>query len=294
MARRIESTTSRTAELTCISRACSVIEKNRYYKSDDYIAPLLLPAWFKALIRLPFAKRIFTRIAAPKGIYEYVISRTKYIDSVFKRAISQNFDQILVFGAGFDTRALRFQHEMRQTRIFELDIITTQQSKIRQYQKRNLAIPENLTFIPIDFDKDSLSGKLDEVRFQRELKSLFVLEGLIMYLKPESIDFTFKTIQEYSGHGSRIVFDAVHDSVINQTATHYGEDGIVATVSKAGEQWQFGLDQGRIVQFLDKYGMELEDQKDSRDLEKDYFTSPEGEKVGQVNGTHFLVTAKRK
>ena len=149
MAKRIETITSRTAELTCISRAFSVMEKRKYYKSDDFIAPLLLPTWFRNTIRLPFARTIFTRVVAPKGIYEYVISRTKYIDSVFNQAILQNFNQILIFGAGFDSRAIRFQNKIGQIKIFELDVIVTQQSKIKQYQRRKLMIPENLTFIPM-------------------------------------------------------------------------------------------------------------------------------------------------
>jgi methyltransferase (TIGR00027 family) len=294
MAKRIETITSRTAELTCISRAFSVMEKRKYYKSDDSIAPLLLPTWFRNTIRLPFARTIFTRVVAPKGIYEYVISRTKYIDSVFNQAILQNFNQILIFGAGFDSRAIRFQNKIGQIKIFELDVIVTQQSKIKQYQRRKLMIPENLTFIPIHFDKDSLSNKLDESGFQKDLKSLFILEGLIMYLQPESVDFTFRTIQDYSGQGSWIVFDTVHDSVIKQVGKHYGEYGIVETVSKAGERWTFGLNEEQMIQFLKIYGMELKDQKNSRDLEIDYFTTPEGEKVGRVNGTHFLVTAEHK
>ena len=294
MEKRIESTTSRTAEMTCISRAISVMEKRKHYKSDDYIAPLMLPTWFKTIIRLPFAKKIFTRVIAPKGIYEYVISRTKYIDFLFKQAILQNFNQILIFGAGFDSRALRFKNETGQIKIFELDVTVTQHTKINQYQRRNLTIPENLIFVPIDFDKDSLSEKLDESRFKKDLKSLFVLEGLIMYLQPESVDITFRTIQNYSGKGSWVVFDAVHYSVLHHRGKHYGGDGIKETVSKAGEQWNFGLNQDSIERFLNEYGMKLKDLKDSKDIEKDYFTSSNGQTNGCVNGTHFLVTAERK
>ena len=108
-----------------------------------------------------------------------------------------------------------------------------------------------------------------------------------MYLQPESVDFTFRTIQNYSGKGSWVVFDAVHDSVLNHRGKQYGEDGIKETVSKAGEQWNFGLNQDRIEQFLNEYGMELKDLKNSKDLEKDYFTSSNGQTIGSVNGTHF-------
>lgn len=82
-------------------------------------------------MHIPLFRTFYCRILAPAGIYEYVIARTKYIDAVFKRALSEQFDQILLFGAGFDTRALRFQAAAQHTRIFELDASPTQQAKIQ-------------------------------------------------------------------------------------------------------------------------------------------------------------------
>ena len=119
--KRIEFTTSRTAQWTCLCRAMSSFEKSRFYKSADRLAVSLLRYFIMLLIRIPFAGRFFIRIFAVKGVYEYVISRTKYIDAVFEQALVDHFSQILIFGAGFDTRALRFQEKARQTRIFELE-----------------------------------------------------------------------------------------------------------------------------------------------------------------------------
>jgi methyltransferase (TIGR00027 family) len=264
--RRIESTTSRTAEMTCLSRACSALETNHYYKSDDHIAPLLLPTGLKPFLHISQARRLFTKVAAPKGIYEYVIARTKYIDAVFKQALVEQFDQVLIFGAGFDTRALRFQDAMGHTRIFELDVSLTQEAKIGQYQKRHLAVPPSLTFIAIDFDRESLSMKLDEAGFSRHQRSLFILEGLIMYLQFESVDVTFQTIRDYAGKGSWVVFDYIYASVLRKEGMYYGETGIVQTVSGAGEQWHFGIKKGQIEQFLARYEMQLIDHKDAKDL----------------------------
>jgi methyltransferase (TIGR00027 family) len=233
-------------------------------------------------------------VAAPKGIYEYVIARTKYIDAVFKRALAEEFNQILIFGAGFDTRALRFQVEMGNTRIFELDVPVTQAAKIGQYQKRHLAIPPNLRFIAIDFDKESLSMKLDEAGFFKGQRSLFVLEGLVMYLQPESVDKTFQTIQEYAGQGSWVVFDYIYTSVLRKEAIYYGETGIERRVSDVGEGWQFGIEKGGIQQFLARYALQLTDQKDANELEKIYFTDENGKTVGRVNGTHCLVTVEKQ
>jgi methyltransferase (TIGR00027 family) len=292
--RRIESSTSRTAEMTCISRACSAMEANPNYRSDDYIAPLLLPSGLRPFLHISLARRLFTKVVAPKGIYEYVIARTKYIDAVFRQALAKQFDQILIFGAGFDTRALRFQDVMENTRVYELDVPLTQQAKIDQYQKRHLAIPPNLMFIAIDFDKESLSMKLDEAGFCQHRRSLFILEGLVMYLHPKSVDETFQVIRDYSRKGSWVVFDYIYASVLRKEGIYYGETGIEQTVSDAGEQWHFGIEKGQIEQFLARYAMQLIDHKDAKDLENTYFTDSNGKVIGRVNGTHCIVTAERR
>lgn len=294
MKRRIESTTSRTAEMTCLSRACSAMETNRYYKSDDHIAPLLLPSALKPLLGVSLARRLFTKIAAPKGIYEYVIARTKYIDALFRQALAEQFDQVLIFGAGFDTRAIRFQDTLGNTKVFELDVPVTQQAKIGQYQKQHLAVPPNLKFIAIDFDKESLPMKLAEVGFCRQRWGLFILEGLTMYLQPESVHETFQTIRDYAGKGSWVVFDYIYASVLRKEGVYYGETEIVQTVSHAGEQWHFGIEKGQIEKFLARYTMQLIDHKNARDLEKAYFTDSNGKVIGRVNATHCLVTAEKQ
>lgn len=293
MKRRIELTTSRTAEMICLTRACSTLETDPHYKSDDYIAPLLLPSVLQPLLYISLVRRLFARVVAPKGIYEYVIARTKYIDAVFRKALAEYIDQILICGAGFDTRAIRFQNITGNTKVFELDVPITQQAKIGQFQKRRVSVPQNLNFIAIDFDKESLSTKLGEAGFSRQRRSLFILEGLMMYLQPESVDETFHTIEDYAGKGSWVVFDYIYASVLRNEDTYYGETEIAQSVSGAGEQWQFGIEKGEIEQFLARFSMRLVDHKDAQDLERAYFSESNGKIIGRVNGTHSLVIAEK-
>ena len=289
--RRIENTTSRTAEWTCVSRAASSRESDSHYRSDDHIALLLVPTFLKLLLHIPLIRRFYSQVVTPKGIYEYTIARTRYIDAVFKETLAEGFEQILIFGAGFDTRALRFQTEGGNTKIFELDVPITQEAKLDQYAKRGLSIPANVEFISIDFDKESLSEKLEEAGFGRGGRSLFVLEGLLMYLQPESVDKTFKVIEEFAGEGSEVVFDYVRASVLRQVGSYYGEREIAKTVAKAGERWYFGIEEGELEPFLKKYSLRVSEHKDALDLERMYFTDASGEIVGRVNGTHCLVRA---
>ncbi len=290
--KRIETTASRTAEWTCVARAVSSLETNSHYRCDDHIARLLLPWFLKPMLRVPLVRTLY-KAMAPKGLYNYVVARTRYVDGVFRQALAEQFGQILIFGAGFDTRALRFRHESPNTRIFELDVIATQSAKIAQYRKQNLAVPANLTFIPINFDKESLSAKLSDAGFQKGKRSLFVLEGLLMYLQPQSVDATFRTIQEYGEEGSWVVFDYVYASVLRREKLYYGESEVMASVTRAGEGWHFGIERGKLGQFLSAYGLKAIDEKDAQELERIYFKDASGIMVARVNGAHCLVTAEK-
>jgi len=86
----------------------------------------------------------------------------------------------------------------------------------------------------------------------------------------------------------------VYASVLRNEGIYYGETGIAQTVTGAGEQWQFGVEKRQIEQFLARYALQLVDHKDSIELERRYFSDSTGKTVGRVNGTHCLVTAKKR
>jgi methyltransferase (TIGR00027 family) len=250
-----------------------------------------MPDFLRLLVRIPGAGRLFVRAFTAKGIYEYIIARTRYIDSVFRRAPDEGYAQVLIFGAGFDTRALRFLEELRGTRVFELDAPVTLRAKIEQYRKRRIAVPPDLVFVPIDFDKETIAEKLERSGFRRGVKTLFLLEGVLEYLQPESVERTFGTIRDFAGEESQIVFNYAYASVIRGENACYGEKGALKTLSNAGESWYFGIEKGEVGSFLAKYGFQVIDHRDARQLDEMYFKDPSGGIAARVNGTHCLVRA---
>jgi len=291
--KRIEVTTSRTAEWTCMTRAASSFEVDSHYRSDDDLAALLVPGFVRVLLRLPPIRSLFRRVLAARGMYEYVIARTKYIDAAFKQALADRFDQIVLFGAGFDTRALRFRSDLGGIRVYELDAPLTQKAKLGRYRQRGLSVPANVVFVAIDFDNESLPAKLREIGFGDNQRSLFIMEGVLMYLRPESADATLRTIGALAGKESRLVFDYARSSVLRGENTQYGEAGVTGAVAKVNEQWRFGLEPSQLESFLSTYGFRLKDHEDSSNLEKLYFRDSNGQAVGRINGTQCLVTAER-
>jgi methyltransferase (TIGR00027 family) len=317
MKKRLETSGSRTAEWTCICRAASSLETNAYYRSDDTIALKILPSPIKNLIQNPLYRKVHCYVGAPKGAYHYIIARTKFFDAVYQQAIAENYDHIVILGAGFDTRAIRFPSVEGRTRVHEFDSRNTQQAKLDWYRRGNISIPPNVVLEAVDFEKESLRAKWEAIGFPKNKRCLFVVEGVLMYLEPGAVDELFLMMSETMGEHSCVAFDYVYADVLrhergrygeavpspvprfSQIADalrhgrgRYGEAGIVRSVSRVHEGWQFGIEKGEIARFLARYGLHLVSHLSAREMEETYFKDDRGRIVGHVNGAHGLATAR--
>lgn len=289
--KRIEDKSSRTAAYTCTCRASSYLERNPYFKSEDYIAVKLLPRFVKLLLKLQILN-LKGRIS-PLGIYPYVVARTKYIDSIFENAIKNGFEQVLIMGAGFDTRAIRFMDSIDNTKIYEIDTSHTLNAKVKQLKKRKIKIPENNIYVSVNIDKEDVMTKLSKCEFNNNIKTLFILEGLTMYLSHKVIEETFKLISDCSAPGSLIVFDYIYASVLRKELKYYGEQAIYKRVKKDNEKWTYGIEEGKIENFLNSYDLNLLEHLNSKTIEDIYFKNESGNIITRVNGTHSIVLAKK-
>jgi methyltransferase (TIGR00027 family) len=246
------------------------------------------------MLDVALLRKFLMRQMFPLGIYEYVCARTKVIDAVFLEALEARFAQIVLLGAGFDTRALRFAEHNHGTKIFELDVSTTQVPKLEIFRKKRLNIPPELIFASIDFDREDIFDVLTRAGYQDGQNTLFLWEGVCMYLSPRAVDGTLAFIQKHAAPGSQIVFDYIYASVLRQENRYYGEQGIFNTVAKAGEGWTFGLEEGEVEPFLAARGFEMLAHYTPVELEKLYLTAEDGTLHGRVNGTHCIVLAAVK
>jgi methyltransferase (TIGR00027 family) len=247
----------------------------------------------KYFFKITPVRNYFLNKIYPAGMYEYVIARTKFIDSEFGKALQDGVEQAVIFGAGFDSRAIRFRHRSKSAVIFELDAPVTQTAKIMRYKEKGIATPENLVFIPVDFERESISDRLVESGFKRDRKSLFLLEGLTMYLQPGSVDNTFKIIREFAGTGSVLLFDHIYASIVRGENLYEGERQLTLSVSKRNERFCFGIEKGSIKEFLSGYGFEALQVMDSNALENMFFKDKDGKILARVNGTHCIITAQK-
>jgi methyltransferase (TIGR00027 family) len=292
--KRIETKSSRTAAYTCFARGCATREKDPRFRGPDDMAEVMFPPLARLSLNFSPLRKFMMRQMFPPGIYEYVLARTKVMDSVFIDALEARFAQIVLLGAGFDTRAVRFAGQNLGTKVIELDVPTTQQPKIEILRRKNVRLPQELVFAPIDFDKEDIFEVLSRADYLAGQKSLFLWEGVTMYLSAQAVDGTLNFIRSRAAPGSRVAFDYIYASVLRRENRYYGEQGIFETVSKTGEGWTFGLEEGEIESFLSERGFEIVAHYTPPELEKLYLTAEDGTLHGRVNGTHCIVVAAVK
>jgi methyltransferase (TIGR00027 family) len=268
------------------------VERDERFRGPDDIAGKLVPFLPKLLFLkcAPLRKLLIRRIM-PRGIYEYVLARTELFDRAFRDAVLGGFSQIVILGAGFDTRAVRFHDGNRDTAIFELDAPITQQAKIEQFEKKGVEIPEEVTFVPIDFDKEDMAEKLYGAGYRNDCRTLFMMEGVTMYLSENGVTATLESIRDNSATGSMIVFDYIEASVLRREDTLYGEKDIYRITRDNDEGWTFGIEEGEIETFLSERGFRLAEHYTPAELQRIFLTAEDGTVYGKINGTHSIALA---
>jgi methyltransferase (TIGR00027 family) len=289
--RSVEQKESNTAGYTCFCRACAHLEEDELFRGADYMANAFLPETVKSALGVPSQRKLIIKDRVPLGIYEYIMARTKHLDGIFLDALKNKFDQIVLLGAGYDSRALRFREHNQGTRIFELDIFPTQKLKREIIDREQIALPKELIFVPIDFNRQSLSEVLSAAGYEKDQKNLFLWEGVSMYLTQEAVDNTLSVISSTSALGSLVAFDYIFASVLRRENRYFGEQVLYETVSAVGEGFTFGVEEGMIGEFLAERGFKVEQNQTATDLEKHYLSSEDGNLFGRINGIHSLVVA---
>jgi methyltransferase (TIGR00027 family) len=199
---------SGTATLVTALRALASLGENRLI--DDTAAQQLLPrSWSRAIGvigRLPRGAALLRRapdLISP-GRLEHIALRTGVIDAYVRREVARGANELVILGAGFDTRAHRLP-ELARTTVFEVDHPATQAQKGER--TRGLAITARARrFVPVDFERGSLARGLLASGFEPSAPSAFIWEGVTMYLTPAAIRATLGELRALVSPGSSLLF----------------------------------------------------------------------------------------
>jgi methyltransferase (TIGR00027 family) len=204
------------------------------------------------------------------GVFEFLVARTRYIDDFLHECIRQGIRQLVVLGAGFDSRPYRFEDLEPKVRVFEVDHPATQLDKLRRVKDIFGKPPEYVSFVPIDFTVETLE-KLFPAGYQAGLKTLFIWEGVVYYLPADAVDSTLNFIVKNSAPESTVIFDYIYLEALQAIQKHYEVASMNRYRGITGEGLVFGIPRGKIEEFLKERGLVNIVDVNYADLEHLYF-----------------------
>ena len=175
------------------------------------------------------------------------IARTQWIDDEVTRALETS-TQLVLLGAGFDTRAYRLPAAQR-VNTFEVDQPETSLAKQATLRTVIGSLPNEVRFVTIDFNKQSVSDALHSAGFDERRPTCFVWEGVTNYLSPETVDGVLRQISK-SASGSILLFTYVDRKVLDHPDQFFGARKLLTRLRSYGEPWTFGLNPEEIEGYL--------------------------------------------
>jgi methyltransferase (TIGR00027 family) len=217
--------------------------------------------------------KLFINSAERKGpgVLGFLAARCRYMDDYLLECLQAGMEQLVILGAGLDSRAYRIEQLKGKVKIFEVDHPATQQVKLGKLHKILGRLPDYVTYVPVDFNEETLQ-KLFDFGYSREAKTLFIWEGVVYYLTAEAVDQTLAFVRNHSGAGSSIIFDYLYASAL-RTAHKRGEIARMQRTQRyTGEGLNFTIEEGQIEEFLGRRGYTHIHNVTSEDLHARYFT----------------------
>lgn len=263
-------------------------------QNPDYMAILFLSRKYKIMIwLLRIVQKIgkgFLERSAP-GFYWYFQVRTKHLDAILDKAINAGIEQLVILGAGYDSRPYRFKETLSGIRVFEVDFPGTLSSKKQKLLKLYRSLPKHVKYVPIDFNSQSLKDVLFESGYEADKKTFFIWEGVSYYLPNKSFDAVLEFVAKNSLPNSSIAFDYAIRSFIEGDYSTYGAKKLADTWKKMGEPGLSGIEDGATDRFLRERGFRIISDIGPDKLEQIFATSKNGEQIGRIWGCMRIVYA---
>jgi methyltransferase (TIGR00027 family) len=243
---------SRTALRVALRRAAHQLYDAPPLILDDPIAvPILGDTYAEELRRTP------TRPDRPfsVGLRAFLVARSRYAEDMLAHAVERGVTQYVLLGAGLDTFAHRNPHPGLQ--VFEVDHPATQQWKRELLEDTGLSVPGNLTYVPVDFEREVLPERLDAAGFNAAVPTFFAWLGVVPYLTLAAFRTTLAFIGAQPA-GSAVVLDYAQPRSALPFFEKLAHDSLAARVQQAGEPFQLFFTPAEIAAELTAF-REIED-----------------------------------
>lgn len=206
-----------TAMFVAYARAVSTSEPELSKACQDPIAERLVPKPWSAFLRAAHTgprpeKRFGALRRSTLGMIDHLALRTGLIDRALRQALAEGAKQVVLLGAGLDARAHRVK-ELRDATLFEVDHPSTQGLKIRKAAGLPV-LAKDLRYVSCDFQHVSFEQALLAHGFSPRERSVWIWEGVIMYLDESAVEESLERIARASAPGSTVIASYLTPKVI--------------------------------------------------------------------------------
>ena len=253
---------SRTAQAMAFFRALETARGGTGRLLKDTFPKTVLPVAGQGVVtlsRLPLLGRGISAVVDSwwPGARTSGVARTRLIDDWVSAAVGDGATQVVILGAGFDSRAWRLA-ALAGIPVYEIDHPAT------SMEKRRRLVAAGLTHRGLRRWRSTsiatrLQTLLEREGFDGRRHSFVIWEGVTNYLTEDAVDAVLRWASSLAT-GSRLAFTYVHARVLEDPATFEGAERVLASVAKAGEAWTYGIDPAGLQDRLAAHGLKfLED-----------------------------------
>jgi len=258
-----EGTFSKTAHRVAVRRAAhQLLDQPRVL--DDPLALRIIGAEAENELRSnPKEDHAFSR-----AFRAFMAARSRFAEDELALAVAQGVRQYVVLGAGLDTFAYRNPHS--GLRVFEVDHPATQAWKRERLEAAGIAIPTSLTFVPIDFERQTLADGLGQSGFNGSAAAFFSWLGVTPYLTREACLVTLSFIAKMPA-GSGVVFDFAVDPALLNLGQRMALKALSKRVAAVGEPFQLFFDPEKLQGEMKGMGFRRTEFLQGKELNARYF-----------------------
>jgi methyltransferase (TIGR00027 family) len=165
----------------------------------------------------------------------FLVARSRFAEDALARAYESGVRQYVLLGAGLDT--FGYRNPYPELRVFEVDHPATQAWKRELLGLSRIGVPENLSFAPVDFERQSLAAELEAAGFDADAPAFFAWLGVVPYLTLEAFRATVGFLAARPA-GSGVALDYGQPREVLPMLERLAHDSLAARVQLAGEPFQ--------------------------------------------------------
>jgi methyltransferase (TIGR00027 family) len=253
---------SMTARAVATRRAVHQLIDRPVVLDDPIAVPILGPEFFADPARHSDPRA--------RAFRAFMVARSRYSEDSLASAVANGVTQYAILGAGLDTFAYR--NPFSSLQVFEVDFPATQDFKRDMLRSASIAEPASLTYVPLDFEHQTLAEGLAAAGFDSRHQTYFSWLGVVPYLTLPAFRATLDLVAAMpSGSGVTFDYAVAHEELSPRMQA--ARKALASRVAAAGEPFQLYFRTEQMENELKTAGFQHIQQLDAIDLNERYFAN---------------------